>query len=116
MSVSQRNRWLVLSGLTVATLAVIGLTVAIFWPTLREHAIESALASSTTPRFWWPAGWEHEFQVRRKLRAPVSVEFVETPLSDVLDFFHDLTHLEITIDRAALADEGIEADAPVTIH
>jgi hypothetical protein len=54
--------------------------------------------------------------IRDKLDAPVTLEFVETPLGDVLRFLHDYTGLNIVVDRASLSDQGITTDHPVTLH
>lgn len=55
-------------------------------------------------------------QIRTKLNDPVTLEFVETPLSDVIDFLKDLTSVNIVLDRPALEEEGINSGTPVSIH
>ena len=42
------------------------------------------------------------------------MEFVETPLSDVVDFLKDRHDVAIYLNRSALDDEGIATDVPVT--
>ena len=42
------------------------------------------------------------------------MEFIETPLSDVIDFLKDHHHIEIQLDNKALSDVGIGSDTPVT--
>ena len=42
--------------------------------------------------------------------------FIETPLTDVADFFADLTGTRVRIDEAALADIGIRPDVAVSLH
>jgi hypothetical protein len=54
--------------------------------------------------------------IKEKLRAPVTLEFVETPLSDVVDFLRDYTSVNILLDRPSLEEEGVTPDTPVTIH
>ena len=52
-----------------------------------------------------------------KLEELVPVEFVETPLQDVLDFLKDMVRVPVYIDRRALNDVGIDpSDAPITIN
>jgi hypothetical protein len=51
-----------------------------------------------------------------QLESPVSVDFVETPLGDVLDFLRDLSKVNMVIDRVALEEEGVTPATPVTIH
>jgi hypothetical protein len=54
--------------------------------------------------------------IRAKLADPVTLEFVETPLSDVVDFLKDYTGVNITFDRAALEQRGVTPDTFVSIH
>jgi hypothetical protein len=60
-------------------------------PTPAERKIESALASPTPP-----------------------IEFVETPLKDVVEYLKDSAHIEIQLDTAGMKDAGIDAEQPVT--
>jgi hypothetical protein len=53
---------------------------------------------------------------RQKLKLAVTLRFVETPLSDVLDFLRDCTQTNFALDREWLDNEGIDSDIPVTIH
>ena len=55
-------------------------------------------------------------QISAKLKDLVTLEFVETPLSDVIDFLKDYTGVNIVLDRPALEEEGINSDTPVSIH
>ena len=54
--------------------------------------------------------------IRQKLAKPITLEFVDTPLSDVIDFLHDYTKINILLDRKALEEEGLTSDTPVTIR
>ena len=42
------------------------------------------------------------------------MEFIETPLSDVIDNLKNRHHIEIQLDNKALGDVGIASDTPVT--
>ncbi len=55
-------------------------------------------------------------KIREKLAQPVTLEFVETPLGDVVDFLRDFTSVNIVLNRANLEKEGVNHDTPVTIH
>ena len=55
-----------------------------------------------------------EAAIEQALDEPTSFEFVETPLDQVIEFFKDKHHIEIQLDRTAMDDVGIQADAPVT--
>jgi hypothetical protein len=55
-----------------------------------------------------------EIKIRKALDEPTSLEFVETPLTDVIDYLKDLHGIEIQIDNKALEDGGAGTDTPVT--
>ncbi len=57
-----------------------------------------------------------EKKIADALRSPTVLEFVETPLADVIDYLKDLHGIEIQVDKKALEDVGIGTDAPVTKH
>ncbi len=42
------------------------------------------------------------------------MEFIETPLQDVIDFLKDFHQIEIQIDQKSLDDVGIGTDTPIT--
>lgn len=48
------------------------------------------------------------------LSAKSMAEFVDTPLSDVVEFLQDIHDIPIVLDRIALDDVGIGSDTPVT--
>lgn len=49
------------------------------------------------------------------LTKPTSVDFVDYPLEDCIAFLKDFHNVKITIDSAALADEGVAPDHPITL-
>ncbi len=55
-----------------------------------------------------------EEKIAEALKQPTQIEFVETPLKDVIDYLKDLHHIEIQLDSAALKEEGIDENTPVT--
>ncbi|MBX9790089.1 MAG: hypothetical protein K2Y37_14325 [Pirellulales bacterium] len=55
-----------------------------------------------------------ELNIRRELAKSTSVDFVETPLSDVVGFLCDLHQIPIKLQHDALEEAGITADTPVT--
>jgi hypothetical protein len=57
-----------------------------------------------------------EAKIEAALLQPTTVQFVETPLQDVVDFLKDQHGIEIQIDTRALEDVGIGSDSPVTIQ
>ena len=50
----------------------------------------------------------------RALKQPTQIEFVETPLRDVIDYLKDLHHIEIQLDSAALKEAGVDENTPIT--
>jgi hypothetical protein len=55
-----------------------------------------------------------EQRIEKALNEPTTLEFTETPLSDVVDYLKSLHGIEIQIDRKALDDVGIDTQTPVT--
>lgn len=55
-----------------------------------------------------------EKRIEEALRSPTQIEFVETPLSDVVDYLRDYHKIEIQLDKKALGDVNIGTDTPVT--
>ena len=56
-----------------------------------------------------------EATIVEQLREPTAMEFIETPLEDVVAYLKDLHGIEIQLDRKALEDANLGGDAPVTI-
>ena len=67
-------------------------------------------------RFGVPLGPERGVRIRQVLEAPVALEFIETPLQDVVDFVRDVADIEVQIDRRALDDMGLDTSMPITIN
>jgi len=60
----------------------------------------------------------HLLDMRRlneKIDRRLSVDFVKTPLEDVVDFLNARLDGNIFIDRATLTDEGVALDVPITL-
>ncbi|MGO9111411.1 MAG: MG2 domain-containing protein [Thermoguttaceae bacterium] len=53
-------------------------------------------------------------RIREALKSPTHIEFVETPLKDVIDYLKDLHHIEIQLDSAAIKEAGVDESTPVT--
>jgi len=52
--------------------------------------------------------------VKGALNAPTQMEFIDTPLADVVAYLKDYHHIEIQLDKKALDDSGVATDTPVT--
>ena len=55
-----------------------------------------------------------EEAIRRALDKPISLEFVETPLGDVVDYLKDCLQIRIALHQKALSDVGVATDTPIT--
>jgi hypothetical protein len=56
-----------------------------------------------------------EERIRRALKSPTEVDFAQTPLQDALEYLKDYHEIRIWVDEAALADENVPMDTPVTL-
>jgi type II secretory pathway component GspD/PulD (secretin) len=59
---------------------------------------------------------EKEQEIERRLSLPISLDFKDTPLRQVIDDLRDLTNINIVPDMPALEEENISLDRPVTMH
>jgi uncharacterized membrane protein YgcG len=57
-----------------------------------------------------------EQEIEDKMDDPVSLEFRDTALQEVIEFLQNYTNVNIVLDRPALEEEGITTETPVTIH
>ena len=55
-----------------------------------------------------------EAKINKELGEPTTMEFIETPLADAVDYLKDLHGIEIQLDTKALEEAGIGSDTPVT--
>ena len=55
-----------------------------------------------------------EAKIRTELRAATTLEFIETPLDDVVAYLKDLHGIEIQIDRRELEGAGLSGDVAIT--
>ena len=55
-----------------------------------------------------------EKKIEEALKQPTQIEFVETPLKDVVDYLKDLHKIEIQLDSAALKEAGVDDSTQVT--
>jgi len=59
-----------------------------------------------------PGGAEEK--IFTALNADTQIDFIETPLSDVVTFLEDYHKIQIEIDRKALEEVGLDTNTPVT--
>jgi hypothetical protein len=60
----------------------------------------------------WPSPAER--RIEDALKSPTSIEFVETPLHDLVDYLKDLHHIEIQLEEKGLADVNVGPDTQIT--
>jgi len=67
-----------------------------------------------------PARWANsaasdaETKIRAQLDLPTTMDFVETPLQDAVDYLKDHHGIEIQLDSKALEDGGMGTDTPIS--
>lgn len=59
---------------------------------------------------------ERNAEVRAKLAKRTNIEFIETPLNQVLDFLRDAAEVQIHLRTRALDEVGIGQDIPLTLN
>ena len=57
-----------------------------------------------------------EQRIRKTLDAPTDVDFIEMPLKDALRYLQDLHGINIWLNSARIADEGVSTDQPITLQ
>src|SRR4051794_33063301 len=77
---------------------------------------EEAAAEKETCRGveFFPQLTPSEKKILEALAKPTSIDFVETSLSDVVDYLKDFHGIEIQIDHKHLEDQGLGSDSQVT--
>jgi hypothetical protein len=56
-----------------------------------------------------------EERIRRSLKSPTEVDFLDTPLRDALSYLKDYHAIQIWVNETALTEQGIAVDTPVTL-
>ncbi len=55
-----------------------------------------------------------EAKIRAELGNATTMEFIETPLTDAVDYLKDLHRIEMQLDEKGLEDSGLGSDTPIT--
>ncbi len=86
-----------------------------FWPIGAVLLAAAAIAASVNPcSAQWGEPTAAERKILKALDSPTELEYIETPLSDVVDFLRDYHHIEIQIDARSMADAGLDPEEPIT--
>lgn len=59
---------------------------------------------------------ESEIEIEKKLRTPVSLQFTNAPLSQVMTYLSKLADVNLHLDPTGLTEEGVTPETPVTIN
>jgi general secretion pathway protein D len=59
---------------------------------------------------------EQELDIEKRLRTPVSMQFTNVPLSQVIEYLAKSAGINQVLDPAGLSEEGQTSDVPVTIN
>src|SRR3989442_14265035 len=102
MTRSRSFRTAILGLLVAAIVGLPTITAWLIWPRWRENSIRESLRSGTPPPLWWPSSWRREHAIYLRLREPITLEFVDCPLGDIVDFLRDYTTVKVELDYPAL--------------
>lgn len=97
---------MVLVGVAVALWGIVG-DVNGAPPCDAEHVSSRGLPTMHADKFDY---------IQTKLDEQTEMEFIETPLVDVIDFLRIKHELEIQLDRRAFEEAAIGTDVPITAH
>ena len=80
--------------------------------------LHGGAASAEEPKVHFDVTWRIDSSAEKKIRAALTdgttLEFIETPLKDVVDYLKDLHGIEIQFDTKSLDGVGVSTDTPVT--
>jgi general secretion pathway protein D len=79
------------------------------WDALTKIRSRSAAADQSRRRT------DKDIEIERKLRTPVSLQFHDAPLAEVMDYLARLAQVNLHLDPQGLAEEGVTSNTPITI-
>ncbi len=82
--------------------------------TIRERIIDNQRSASAATVVNYQERPPAEEKIEKALSEPARMEFIETPLQDVVEFLKDHHGIEIQLDRKALDNAAIGSDTPIT--
>jgi hypothetical protein len=75
---------------------------------------DASKSAQTSPFAVRPAKSSADARISAALETPTVLEFLETPLQDVISYLADYHKIDIQLDKKALDDVGIGTDTPIT--
>lgn len=111
------GEWMDIDG-AGGTMSVVGQVLTVRHSYQMHRQVESLLAALAQRSEWQYVEYprQHVRQLALLEQRVDQIEFVDTPLSDVIEYVSQVTGAWIRIDSAALADEGMSGDEPVTLN
>ena len=92
------------------------LTVRQNWGVHRDIAkLLSILSSARHKPYLYLTDHDRHARLLNQLQQKVSADFVDTPLSECVEFFADALEIRIFIDATALDNDGIPTDEPINL-
>ena len=83
---------------------------------IAKKAITARAAPKTPARITYlPEPSRNEIEIHTALRLPVTFEFQDTPLADVVAFLQDYTDVNVVLDPVGLAAASVDTDTPVSL-
>ncbi|MEX0977914.1 MAG: hypothetical protein WDZ48_03630 [Pirellulales bacterium] len=107
-----RVSWTLRGALIAGAVAVLAL------PLVYLGATSGLVAGDAAPsaQEFFPVPTESEKRILDELEKPTTMDFIETPLYDVVAHLKELHTLEIQLDRSAMVDAGADPEALMTSH
>lgn len=106
-------RWSVISSITIVLIAAIVLSTRSL---LRAPQSPVATEALETIQDFRPVLPLADQRIEDALNSPTVIEFIETPLEDVVDYLIEQHGIDIKIDRKAFDDIGMPTDIPITAN
>jgi hypothetical protein len=120
----QKRRWMMRFTIgSIAATILLSAVVVSMWPDgsgqLADPAAQAQQVQKPAPPKAEKTAPEQDAnaQTQAKLETHTSAEFIESPLTDVLDYLADVAKVQVYVDHPPLHGKGIDAaTAPVTMH
>ncbi|MDX1948659.1 MAG: permease prefix domain 1-containing protein [Pirellulaceae bacterium] len=118
LSRNRKRRWLMrLASFSVAAMLLVAFGLITFWPGSNSGPGPAIVTAQAPPGATPPkpaAEAPHESPLAEKLNQRIDAEFVETPLTDVIDFLSQTAGIQMYVNRKRMEDEGVAIDSPIT--
>ena len=111
-----RVSWTLRAVLIAGAVAVLALPLVYFGATSGLVADDAVASPPVQPAHeFYPVPTEVEKRILAALKEPTEIEFIETPLSEVVDYLQARHKIQIQMDRTAMADAGADPEGIITL-